>query len=170
MYRRVFNFDNNSEYTDTLKHVEYKNPVTACGCLFYRHNNGIELLLISYSDPKWPRLDDFGGKIDITDSSIDNAITRETIEESNDVISTEIMNNILFSEIFYNPSSKYVVKLVERGLDFYPDTSVFGAREIHDNIDRTIRWYKYRDIREQLAYRLYNNKELMDFLDKNDTS
>jgi 8-oxo-dGTP pyrophosphatase MutT (NUDIX family) len=62
----------------------YKNTISACGCLFYKIvNNKLKLLLISYSDPKWPKLDDFGGTIDEDDDNIIDAIVRETLEESN---------------------------------------------------------------------------------------
>jgi len=63
--------------------------VSAAGCLFYKKvNNDIYLLLIKYEDPNWPLLDDFGGKVDIIDNTIEDTIIRELREETNNIINT----------------------------------------------------------------------------------
>ena len=68
MNKKIFNFDNLSEST-TDKKVTYSNAISAGGCLFFRKSDQ-HLLLIEYADPKWSKLDDFGGKVDIEDETI----------------------------------------------------------------------------------------------------
>lgn len=113
--------------------------VTAAGCLIYKRTPEIHVLLIRYANPRWPLLDDFGGKVDVDDTSVDETIVRELSEETNNII-TKIPGNYVD---FYNPTSKYLCRVVEVSSDFYEDTSVFGDRETKDNIPRTVAWYKW---------------------------
>jgi 8-oxo-dGTP pyrophosphatase MutT (NUDIX family) len=170
--RKVFNFDNFAESKITSNNKEhYPNSISAGGCLFYKRNKQgeIELLLIKYKDPGWPRLDDLGGQIDKTDETILDAIIREASEETNHVITKNMMHNLLlknYTQTFYNKKAKYFMLFIEVDDDFFPDTSVFGDLEVEDNIERTIKWYKYQDIKSELAYRLSLNENLVKFLEK----
>jgi 8-oxo-dGTP pyrophosphatase MutT (NUDIX family) len=144
----------------------YSNTISACGCLFYKLVEGeLYLLLITYADPEWSRYDDFGGKIDLTDASVMDAIIRETSEETNHIINKKILRKCDYDE-FYNRQSKYYSILIEVDDDFYPDTSIFGEYENTDKIKRTVDWHKYNDCKNNLAYRLLNNKKLIKFLDE----
>ena len=171
MTRKIFNFDNLAEsklVTDLADKTQiYTNSISACGCLFYKRgaNSEIELLLIAYADPNWPRLDDLGGKIDLTDETVDAAIAREVSEESNRMIEVDYIAHVHDIPTFYNHQAKYVVKCIEVNNEFFPDTDLFGTVETHDNIERTIKWYKYTEIKTKLAYRLYYNKNLIEYLD-----
>jgi hypothetical protein len=171
--RKIFNYDNQTEskIVDMTKKTElYENSVSAGGCLFYKEiNNKKKLLLIKYEHPAWPRLDDFGGVIDNTDDTLENAIIREVLEESNFIITEKIMKHIFKNKKyiqFYNKQSKYTNILVKVEDDFFLDTTVFGTVETTDNINRTVSWYDYDECKELLAFRIYKNKELMDFLNK----
>jgi hypothetical protein len=172
MSRKIFNYDDTSEskIIESLmdKGNLYENTISACGCLFYKIvNNKLKLLLISYSDPKWPKLDDFGGIIDKDDDTLIDAIVRETLEESNHKIKESMLRKKLSGgKAFYNQYSKYYVIAVEVVNDFYYDTSIFGDFEETDRIERKLKWYEFSTNKEKLALRLLNNKKLMSFLSK----
>jgi 8-oxo-dGTP pyrophosphatase MutT (NUDIX family) len=167
--RKIFNYDDLSQ-TKTTKMTDrknlYANTISAAGCLFYEDtaDGHKQLLLIKYADPKWPRLDDLGGKIDEQDATIYDAIIREALEETNHVISDTEMRQLVTNQKnkhFYNKQSKYYLILVKVDNHFYPDTKVFGQQEEHDQILRTISWYKFDDVKGQLAYRLLYISQLM---------
>jgi len=167
-YQKIFNYDNLSEsklvQMNDKKNM-YTNTISAAGCLFYKNTkNGKELLLIKYADPSWPKLDDLGGKIDSNDKTIIDTIVREVGEESNNIISESQIRNLLLqkeNKYFYNKQSKYYLILVKVDDKFFPDTSVFGDKEEHDKINRTINWYNFIDIKQKLAYRLVGTIQLM---------
>lgn len=167
--RRIFNYDNldKSIILNTNNYIQlYTNSITAGGCLFYKIVDGeIWLLLIKYSSPEHPLLDDFGGKADITDRSIMQTIMRELSEETNGIITGEDIEHLVnVSPAFYNKQSKYYVKVVCVDNSFYPDTTVFGDFEGVDYISRTVGWYKFNEVRDKLAHRLQLNEQLMSFL------
>jgi ADP-ribose pyrophosphatase YjhB (NUDIX family) len=171
--RRIYNYDNMSEskIIASLKEVDklYTNTISACGILFYKNtDNGKELLLMKYADPNWNKLDDFGGCIDASDSSVIEAIVRETREESNGKITREMVESVINDNnytVFYNNYSKYYSIVVEVDSTFFPDTSVFGDFEESDQIYRTIGWYNYNDCKESVACRLSKNSDTIAFLE-----
>lgn len=173
MSRKIFNYDDITESkivsSLTAKKQLYENSISACGCLFYKIvNNKVQLLLIEYDDPNWPKLDDFGGKIDETDNELYDAIARETSEETNNVIACDYLLDRLKNEelkIFYEKHSKYYLVLLKASKKFHPDTSVFGDFENCDKIKRKINWYDYQTVKSKLAYRLGKNSKLIDYLD-----
>ncbi len=171
--RKIFNYDNTNEskIVDMYKRDElYENTISAVGCLFYKEiNKKKKLLLIKYDDPNWPRLDDFGGRIDNVDNTIEDAIIREMQEETNHKIEKKNIKKILESKHyvpFYNKQSKYYCILVKVDDDFFVDTTIFGDHEITDNIKRKIAWYDYDECKDNLAFRLLKNQNLTDFLEK----
>ena len=174
MSRKIFNYNNLSESkivtSLTAKTKLYENTISACGCLFYRiKNKKVELLLISYADPNWPKLDDFGGKIDEADNSVYETIARETSEETNNILTKEYISDRLSDdedfESFYEKQSKYYLVLLRMSKKLYTDTTVFGNFEETDKIKRTINWYDYENVKSKLAYRLSKNSELIKHLD-----
>lgn len=175
--RKVFNLDQPSESTmiDFKKSKDgsilFVNPVSAAGCLFYKLETGSEtgksrvcVLLIQYKDPNWPRLDDFGGQIDVDDTSIENALVREVKEESNGLINFTTLDKSKRLN-FYNRQSKYYQSLIEVDGSFFPDTTVFGEIEEVDSIARVVQWHQYDTVKSQLAYRMLNNTKLIEYLD-----
>jgi len=172
MSRRIFNYDNIKETKIvenlTSKRSLYENTISACGCLFYKIvKKKIQLLLISYSDPKWPKLDDFGGKISEDDDSLIDAMVRETLEESNHKIKEKVLRKkISKGKPFYYKQSKYYVVAMEVDDDFFPDTKIFGDFEETDNIKRKLKWYDFSSNKKNLAFRLLKNEKLMTFFNK----
>jgi ADP-ribose pyrophosphatase YjhB (NUDIX family) len=173
MSRKIFNLDNFQESKIVAlsdKDKLYDNSISAVGCLFYKiTNKKIKLLLIKYEDPNWQRLDDFGGQIDESDNTIEEAVIRETREESNHIICDEYLKNIFETKnytSFYNKLSKYYCITVKVNDDFFPNTKVFGDLEITDNIKRKVLWYDYDKCKNDLAFRILKNQKLIDFLEK----
>ncbi len=168
--RKIFNYDNQCEWKiiENLsdKAQNYENSVSACGCLFFRVINGqVQLLLIKYADPKWPRLDDFGGKIDLEDESIHDAMVREITEETNGVINAEVLHTFTEHQTFYTKNSKYLLKVIQVGGTVWNNTEIFGFKENKDDDERTVSWYNYADIKDNLAFRLLFNRDLIAYLD-----
>jgi 8-oxo-dGTP pyrophosphatase MutT (NUDIX family) len=174
MKRRIFDHNDikKSKVVNNLnsKIELFDESISATGCLFYKIvDNKIKLLLIKYTDPRWKKLDDFGGKIDEPDKSVFDAAIRETTEETNNVISKNIvidtMNNDANSTCFYNKTSKYYVHLMRVDDDFFNDTIVFGNFEKKDKISRTVGWYDLQENKHKLAYRIQSS-ELMRYLNE----
>ena len=171
--RRIFNYDDMIE-TKLISSLAdkknlYSNSISACGCLIYKNTGaGKQLLLISYEDPKWNKLDDFGGRIDESDSSIFDAIARETSEETNGVLSHDFIKEKLDgnNKSFYNNYSKYYVVAIEVDRNFCLNTNIFGDFEDADKIKRTVGWHNFKNVKEDLALRLKNNNDLMKFLEE----
>lgn len=209
MQRKIFDYNNLTSskiVTDLRDKTQiFDCSVSAAGCLFYRqdiHDDKIYLLLISYTDPRWPKLDDFGGKVDLKDKTIFSTIKREAYEESNgkinfyiddfnnqlsnyddsstdeSIASKEIdmeksyhmehnLKQIIDNEYyipFYTFQSKYYIILIQVEESFFPETDIFGDHEQEDKIERYVKWYKFDDVKNQLAERISNNKSLMQFL------
>jgi hypothetical protein len=171
--RKIFNYDNFSEskiIPKLDKGYAYNNTISAAGCLFYKKTKDkLQLLLISYSDPKWNDLDDFGGRVDESDDTVYDTIIRETVEETNNIIDEVYLQkkitNIEYKP-FYNNFSKYYVIAIEVDDGFYPDTKIFGNFEKADCIGRTIKWYNYSDIKNKISSRIKCNKQMINFLDE----
>lgn len=171
--RKIFNFDDLSNIqlatTNCISNSlnKYKNTISACGCLFYHisKEHYLEFLLIKYQNSEWPRLDDLGGKIDVGDNTIFDAINREVKEETNEKINFSDHFQGEYQS-FYNKKSKYYCIAIELDEDAYSDTSIFGDLEITDNIGRTIKWYKYDEFSHHLAYRLFYCANFMSFFNQ----
>lgn len=166
--RKVFNKDNMNESKIVEKiNGSFEYPITACGCLFRYEDN---LLLIKYQDVNWPLLDDFGGRIDLEDDSVVDAIIREVTEETNNVISVDMLKNYLSDpyykkKYYYTPLAKYyfvVVDLDQNGYNNFHNADIFGKIEYHDNIERTINWYKFSDVKDKLSVRMNSNLSFME--------
>jgi hypothetical protein len=171
--RRIFNYENLTE-TKIVSSLDakqelYPKSISAGGCLFYKKVAGqIKLLLTSYPDPKWNKLDDLGGRSDHNDNTIFETIIRETMEESNNMIDVRFLLEKIKSNdyrSFYNLKSKYYIMLVEVDDDFSKDTSIFGTFEKTDKIVRYINWYDYDTAKPKLALRLSICNDLINYLD-----
>jgi len=135
----------------------------------------MEILLI-YKDNKY---EDIGGKIDLTDDSIEDAAAREVEEETNSVISSESIIERLQTAMsqpnrtIYVPNAKYLIFIVECTDDERVlKKDVFGEYEAHDKIKRSIGWISKDEIFSQryIAGKKLNerikNKNLSDALNK----
>lgn len=123
-------------------------PIRASGIIFYHINSKgkIELLMIKkpngiYEDP--------GGKTSVEDNSIFETAKREVDEETNGIIpkSSKLYKSNRFKTVYLDVS-KYMVFLIplpNKEIDNkinISDTIIFGDKEIHDDIERTIEWVK----------------------------
>jgi len=146
----------------------YEEPISACGCLFYRICDGRkQLLLIKYYHPKWPRLDDLGGKAEIYDHSVEETMYREVGEESNQVINRQRFALLLANTSqlhFYNKSRRYYLTAVQVDEQFCPDTSVFGNWEYHAKFARTLHWVDAQECIPHLSGRLVGMPGLIKWL------
>lgn len=174
MPRKIFNFNDQKEskVIESLseKSKLYENTISACGAMFYKIVKGdVYLLLISFADPKWNKLDDFGGQIDETDDTVMDAIEREVSEESNGQINEKKLRKLLNTnkcKTFYNKFSKYYNYVIEVDDNFFKDTSVFGDFEKTDKIKRKINWYKFSDFKNKISQRIIGNKLLVKYLEE----
>lgn len=119
-------------------HIE-KQIVTSGGVLIYRFGElGMELLLVNSRGG----FEDFGGKIDGNDKSIQKTVARETYEESNKLINKKQLESRLDSAPYiYVKNSKYVCFIVEATYEESQlESSDFGNFEIYENIERTVKW------------------------------
>lgn len=145
------------------------NDICAGGTVLYRiiKNKGelqtdvenIELLLVKNRGA----YEDLGGKIDENDSNIYETVAREMKEESNDLIDyNSILERIKIKVPIYVKRSKYAIFLIEANNSEKELTStMFGTREIHDNINRTVHWISLSDFykfarQKEVNFRLMN--------------
>jgi hypothetical protein len=125
---KTFNLDNDSDQI-----------VTSGGLLIYRFGKkGMELLLINSRGV----FEDFGGKIDDDDMNIYETVAREAYEESNCLLDqTKILKRLQKAPKAYMKKSKYVVYLIEANkAESSLEQADFGDFEIHDGIERSVRW------------------------------
>ena len=114
------------------------NEIRAGGIIYFRYNskiNDVEFLMIKCND----KYEDFGGKTDKIDMSIEETVAREAEEESNNIFKKEnTMNSIGKCKIVYTRNSKYIVYLIKTNEDYKCEE--FGDKEIYENIPRTVEW------------------------------
>jgi hypothetical protein len=125
---KTFNLDNDSTQI-----------VTSGGLLLYRFGKkGMELLLINSRGV----FEDFGGKIDDDDMNIYETVAREAYEESNYLLDrTKILKRLQKAPKAYMKKSKYVVYVIEASkTESALEQSDFGDFEIHDKIERIVKW------------------------------
>jgi len=119
-----------------------ENEIRAGGVIFYTFiNEKLHILLIKKTETNI--YEDFGGKTDMLDLTILDTISREVDEESNKIFSQENIKKILENNIknnVYNRKSKYTIYFLEIS---NIDCTLFGNKEIHDNIPRTVHWISY---------------------------
>jgi hypothetical protein len=114
-------------------------PITSGGVIIYRFiKNNMELLL---SDTR-NNYEDLGGMIDEKDKDILSTIAREAFEESNNLLKkTTIKTRLKKSNYIYVPKCKYIIYIIKaNSLEEKLSSLDFGDKEIHDNIDRKIKW------------------------------
>ena len=123
-----------------------KGDIRAGGVLYYYFNlsnNRLEILLTQYQKGLY---EDFGGKTDAGDINIQDTISREVSEESNNIFNRKKTNKILKRISYtYVPDSKYAVYFVE--LKFRIPEKKFGNVETFLNYERNVNWVDYNDIK-----------------------
>lgn len=131
----------------------HKNKlITSAGITPYIFdNNELYLLFINIDD----KYEDFGGKTAPIDLSIYDTASREADEESNGILSKEIIHNLLPNSPYFQNKTKYITYFVQ--LDQKYDVSLFGNIEITDQIERTVEWIKFSDIKDKKFHPRLNN-------------
>jgi 8-oxo-dGTP pyrophosphatase MutT (NUDIX family) len=163
MARKIFNYDNLTESKTVLSLKDeanmYEHSISACGCLLYKYINGeVHLLLVKYTNPKFPLLDDLGGKIELTDDSLFEAMAREVAEETNQIIDVAELQRLVNSSNsihhYYNQPCKYFATVIEVPENYLMDTSIFGSVETGNQIGRTLKWFPVSQAITQLSIRI----------------
>ena len=136
---------------DTRPTFYYMNdlskPIRAGGVLFFNYNKSrIELLMIKKFS-KYLKYEDIGGKTSECDNNIYETVAREVSEETNNVINFIIIKNQLhLAKCIYIPHAKYLLFIVKaNSYERRLKTEIFGNKEIHDDINRTIEWVNSND-------------------------
>jgi hypothetical protein len=139
---------------------EKQSEIKAGGVVFYyydRKNNELKFLLIKNRE----KYEDFGGKTDPLDKTIEETIAREVEEESNEIFTkTNIIKRIENKNPLYTKNSKYLLYFCRLKSSENYNPSIFGTKEIYENIPRTVEWISYDKlknssfIKKNLSYRL----------------
>ena len=146
-------------YIDKLQNgMVVKSVATAGGILLVKIVDGKPYLLLqTYSEKKWPLLDDFGGCAEMYDANIFKTIDREVAEETNDVIKVDSQN--LNCIPVYVPSCKYLCLIVRVNADEYPEIDVFGTSEWTTKYQRTVDWHQLTDeLKPKLNWRIRHRR------------
>ncbi len=144
---------------------DLKKPVRAGGVLFFKKvNEKVYYLLIFNPWEKCKWFEDIGGKTDMVDLKIEDTISRETHEETNNLIEVNLTNKLLENkESHYIENSKYTLYLVEAPEEIKKLTKQdFGNIEHHTGWDRTIDWIPQENIKKiKLHKRLNDVKKIL---------
>jgi hypothetical protein len=153
--------------------IDKDKPVTAGGVIFYKFTNSTMKILLIDSDRF---IEDIGGTAEVKDKDIYDCVAREVEEETNNVFKKQnVLNRIKKSSYIYLPKSKYVVYFIKSTKkEELLKVVNFGKKEIHDNIERTIKWYDVKKVLksaiiQRLNYRIRNVtifKKLRDLRDE----
>ena len=123
--------------------------IRAGGAIFYKidENSTVQFMMLNARD----KYEDFGGKTDLIDKSINHTIAREVDEESNHIFNKkDILKRIKQLVPCYTRTSKYqiyFIKLTEEESKL--DVSVFGDKEIHDDIPRTVEYISIDNLKDK---------------------
>jgi len=150
-------------------------PLAAAGIILYKMDKitNVPKFLMSKSntrtkDPNVYIYEDFGGRIDKTDKSIEDVIAREAYEESNGILEKDyILSLVKKSSILYKNYGKYGVYICETENDYNCDD--FGTVEKHDNINRTVEWVSFDTLLKDtnfLKINLHARLKFKEFFDK----
>lgn len=138
--------------------------ITAGGLILYKKDKSgnLKLLLIK----KKGMYEDIGGKIDLEDETIYDTVAREVEEETNNVISSNsIIERIKKAPYFYSSHSKYVIFVVKANSnERHLRKEDFGETELHDDIERTIKWTSFRKFMKNKMNGRMRIKQLFDKL------
>jgi len=142
----------------TFYYLEDKDkPIRAAGIIFYQNTEQGTRYLFICSDRG---IEDFGGCTDNKDNDALDTALRETEEESNGILKKEeLKGRINQEEAIYIKNSKYIIYFCKLNEDDNFEESEFGNFEIHDNIERTVKYIKKKELRKshsKLNFRLRN--------------
>jgi hypothetical protein len=127
-----------------------KNKIRAGGILFYYQDSLTKniKILIQYTEKTKDNIkrflyEDIGGKTDQVDTCINDTISREVFEETNGIISKELLKSYLDKDnhCLYLLNSKYYLVLIKANDDIKNiDRRTFGKIEENSNKKRQFFW------------------------------
>ena len=122
------------------------NEIKAGGVMFYYYNrkkNTIYFLMIKNEKA----YEDFGGKTEKQDNHIDDTVCREVAEESNFIFTEDYVNKKIKTGVsLYTKRSKYLLYFCKLEESEYMNPTIFGNKEIYENINRTVEWIPYSSL------------------------
>lgn len=131
----------NKKLTDKRKTLYHNSKeVTATGVLFYKFVKKSIQVLVMFTKGKY---EDPGGKIDMIDDTIESAAAREVAEETNDVITEDMVLSLINDKTkrHYSKTSKYLIHIVKASDAIKKlKTDDFGTHEKKYNYKRTFKW------------------------------
>ncbi len=137
-------------------------PIRAGGVIFYYQDaltKSIKIL-VQYTDRlvnniKRNLYEDIGGKTDVVDTCIDDTIIRETIEETNNAITKEMLDKYFERDrrYIYLEKSKYCLVLIKVDADIKNiDRRLFGKEETTSGKKRQFFWINATKISKGTPY------------------
>ena len=134
----------------------------SAGVLFYTEDPRGRVYFMMQGTKDAARVEDFGGKSEKGDASIQDVAFRECMEELNHQggVTKEFLTEHMQSKrsIEYRiPELKYMLYIVYVPYSFKEglDVEVFGDYETHDNIDRSVFWITYHDLMKLPSYAIH---------------
>jgi len=120
-----------------------ENEIKAGGVMFYTYDKksrDLKFLMIKNRN----RYEDFGGKTDKVDLSIEETVAREVEEESNGIFKkSDIIDRIKDKKPIYTKNSKYLIYFCKLKKNENYNADIFGDREFYENVPRTVEWLTY---------------------------
>lgn len=116
-----------------------RKPVKACGLILVHYSDEPYFLL----QKKKNRYEDFGGRVDPSDQTVFDTITREATEESNGQLDRESLLQRLFTStvFYYHQQANYLYAILPATAEEASlIDSDFGSIEAHDQIERQVSW------------------------------
>lgn len=174
LFRKVFYYDN-----------DQTKPILAAGVLLVKDSPNKEVLVQKVSSANTGyNFTDFGGKIDLEDKSVIEAIARELGEEINFGIfengrkmSKTSLKKFLQTNIIkktYIQLAKYFLIFVKFDPSQYSlDMDIIGNKETHDEIPRTVEWITAEEfVNSHFAHHLHPrlwSKDILQFFGHRDS-
>lgn len=164
-----FFLEKNNERPTFFYRNDRNKKIRAGGIIYYKYiNNEIHFLMIKCNG----MYEDFGGKTDIDDNCIEDTVSREAEEESNNIfIRSNVYKKLICDKSLYSWRLKYVVyiqELTQLELVNEPQISDFGIYEEHAQIFRTVEWvpcskltkenFIYKKLHHRLRFKKFFSK------------
>ena len=150
----TFDVDNRPTFTCQM------GQIRAGGVLYYHFNlkkGCVEYLFAQYRNNIF---EDFGGKTEKCDYSIEDTVAREVSEESNNVFCKHKTKCVLEKNKFvYLPSSKYCVYFIK--LNHRIDEHKFDVIEKHLGYKRTVHWISSDQIHKNMLHPRLRSKHIV---------
>ena len=133
-------------------------PYVSAGVLLYTEDSkGQYHFLIQRTQRGSWRYEDFGGKSEVGDRSIEDVAIRECLQETNGICTPSILQRCMADElsiVYPIPECKYMLYVVYLPSSLAPNPKEYQLRgtpmtyEVHDLVRRDLVWLSYRALAE----------------------